>query len=317
MTGGGLLTTVLLFVFGLLLLFIGGEGLVRSAAAIGMRIGMTPLIAGLTIVAFATSAPELAVSIGAAFNDVPGLAVGNVIGSNICNITFVAGIVAMVKPPRLKGQLINRDVLIMILSTLLVPGLLLDGSISRPEGVLLSASLVGYVILTVWHARSNRHIDPFESTSVPLLSEHILINLVVASISVGLLVLGSEWLVQSSVDIATRLGVSSAVVGLSAAALGTSLPELSASIVAARHGHPEMAAGNLIGSNIFNLLLILGATALISPLSVGGVTFVDLTFMICVSIVALALMVTKTRIERLEGGILVAVYLAYMIWLFR
>jgi len=298
-------------------LFIGGEGLVRSAAPLGMRFGMTPLIAGLTIVALATSAPELAVSIDAAISNVPALAVGNVIGSNICNITLVAGLVALAKPPRLKGQLINRDVLVMIIATLLVPGMLMDGELSRPEGVLLVMSLLGFVGLTIWHARTTRHIDPFESTSVPLLSEHIVINSFVAAVSVGLLVLGSEWLVEASVDIAVALGVSSAVVGLSAAALGTGLPELSASIVAARHGHPEMAAGNLIGSNIFNLLLILGATSLIRPLALTGVTYVDLVVMIVVTIGAVALMMTKTKIERHEGAIMVSAYLVYLAWLFR
>jgi cation:H+ antiporter len=278
---------------------------------------MSPLIAGLTIVAFATSAPELAVSIDAALSGAPGLAVGNVVGSNICNLTLVAGTAALIKPPMLRDQLIRRDVLVMIMATFLVPGLLLDGVIERIEAVLLTASLIGYVALTVWHARSNRHVDPFESSSVPLLSEHLLINMTLTTISVGLLVLGSEWFVAASVDIALVIGVPPAVVGLSAAALGTSLPELSASVIAARHGHPEMAAGNLIGSNVFNLLLILGLTSLIRPLSVGGVGYVDLILMITISVVSVLLMMTKSRVERHEGALLIATYFGYLIWLYH
>jgi cation:H+ antiporter len=310
------MVTALYFLSGLALLFLGGEALVRGAAAIGMRIGMTPLVAGLTIVAFATSAPELAVSLDAALRGAPGLAVGNVIGSNICNITLVAGIAAVVKPARLRDQLIRRDVLVMLMSTLLVPGLLLDGALTRVEGGLLLIGIIGYVGLTVWHARTNRHIDPFESISVPLLSEHLLINLGVTSVGVAMLIFGSRLFVAGSVDIALLLGVPAAVVGLSAAALGTSLPEVSASVVSARHGHPEMAAGNVIGSNIFNLLLILGGTSVVRPLSTDGVGAVDLGVMIGVSVLALALMLTKSRIERHEGGLMVAVYIGYLVWLF-
>jgi len=310
------MTTTVYFLAGLGLLYGGGEGLVRGAAAIGMRLGMSPLVAGLTIVALATSAPELAVSVGAALRNSPGLAVGNVVGSNICNITLVAGMTALVKPPKLKDQLIRRDVMVMVLATLLVPALLLDGELLRAEGALLTMSIVGYISLTVWHARSKRRIDPFESSSVPLLSEHVIINVVVITISIGMLVLGSEWFVRASVVIAVTLGISPAVVGLTAAALATSLPELTASIIAARHGHPEMAAGNLIGSNIANLLLILGTTSLIRPLSMDGVTFVDIGVMIVTSLAAVGMMVTKTRIERREGAILVATYVGYVAWVY-
>jgi cation:H+ antiporter len=309
------MTSALIFLSGLALLYFGGEGLVRGAAAIGMRVGMSPLLAGLTIVAFATSAPELAISVHAAMRGAPGLAVGNIIGSNICNITLILGVTALVAPPRLREILVRRDAMLMILATLLVPGLLLDGELTRAEGSLLTISIVGYVWLSVWHATSQRHIDPFESSTVPILSEHLLINLTVSVASVGLLVLGSELFVRSSISIAMALGVPSAVVGLSAAALATSLPELSACVVAARHGHPEMAAGNLVGSNIFNLLMIPGITSLLRPLSIGGVTHIDLVTMIVTTLLAIGMMLTKMRVDRREGSLLVLVYLGYQYWL--
>lgn len=310
------MTTPIFFVAGLVLLYLGGEGLVRSAAAIGVRLGMSPLIAGLTIVAFATSTPELAISLDAALTGVPGLAVGNVIGSNICNITLILGITALVRPASLRGQLVRRDVLVMMLSTLLVPGFLLDGELSRIEGTLLTLSIATYVFLTVRTARKTpKHIAAVGS-NVPVLSRSLWINFLLAIGALTMLILGSDLLVTASVAIAVALGVPSAVIGLSAAAFGTSLPELTASIVAARHGHPEMAAGNLIGSNIFNLLMILGVTSSITPLSRGGVTLLDLAVMVVVSLFALTLMVTKNRIERVEGLALITVYALYMMWLF-
>jgi cation:H+ antiporter len=253
---------------------------------------------------------------GAALRDVPGLAVGNVIGSNICNLTLIFGITAIVKPAPVRQSIIRRDVLVMSITTLLVPGLLLDGELGRVEGALLVLSIVAYITLTVWHARATRHLRPAYENSVPVFTDSIAINLMLGAGSLALLVYGSDLFIDASTQIATLLGVPAAVVGLSAAALGSSLPELTASIISARHGHPEMAAGNLIGSNIFNLLMILGATSLVRPLAIGGVTLVDLGTMIFVTALALAFMLTKHAVARREGIVLVAVYGLYMLWLF-
>jgi cation:H+ antiporter len=277
---------------------------------------MSPLVSGLTIVAFATSAPELAISLGAAINDLPGLAIGNVIGSNICNLGLILGIVAIVKPAPVRQTLVRRDVLVMAITTLLVPGLLIDGELTRLEGLLLVLCMLAYITLTVWHARVTRHERSADENTVPILSKNVLLNLVVAAAGIAMLVIGSRLFVDASVTIAALIGVPTAVVGLSAAAFGSSLPELTASIIAARHGQPEMAAGNLIGSNIFNLLLILGATSLFQPLSMGSVTIIDLGVMIGVSALALTLMLTRARLHRPEGIALVAVYGIYMTWLF-
>ncbi|HEY5665516.1 MAG TPA: calcium/sodium antiporter [Gammaproteobacteria bacterium] len=308
--------TLVFFIGGLGLLYVGGEILVSSAAALGKRLHLSPLVAGLTIVAFATSAPELAISISAATNDLPGLAIGNVIGSNICNIALILGIVTILKPAPVRQTLVRRDVLVMALTTLLVPGLLLDGSLARVEGALLVTCIVVYIVLTLWHARATRSQRTPDENVVPTLTENVGLNAVLAVVGLVILVTGSRLFVEASVAIAMIIGVPAAVVGLSAAALGSSLPELTASIIAARHGQPEMAAGNLIGSNIFNLLLILGATSLLQPLTMRSVTLIDLGAMIAITGLALSLMLTRARLERTEGFVLVAAYCIYMVWIY-
>jgi cation:H+ antiporter len=308
--------TLIFFIGGLTLLYIGGEILVASAAALGKRLHMSPLVAGLTIVAFATSAPELAISVSAAVNDLPGLAIGNVIGSNICNIALILGIVTILKPAPVRQTLVRRDVLVMSITTLLVPALLLDGTLSRIEGGLLFLCIVAYNVLTIWHARATRSQRSAEEHTVPTITENTWLNALLAVVGVVVLVTGSRLFVDASVSIAQLIGVPAAVVGLSAAAIGSSLPELTASIIAARHGQPEMAAGNLIGSNIFNLLLILGTTSLIRPLTMRSVTNIDLAAMILITALALVLMLTRARLFRREGLVLVAVYFVYMVWIY-
>jgi len=307
------------FVAGIALLYFGGEGLVRSAATLGTRFGISPMVAGLTIVAFATSAPELAVSVDAALANTPGLAVGNVVGSNICNIALILGVTALIRPPRIKQQLIRRDLLVMLLATFIVPGFLLDRLLSRFEGALLTSCLIAYTVLTVWQAKRTTRQEGAripETPDVPFAGTSIGINSLVAIGGIAMLVFGSGLFVRGATEIARSIGVPPAVLGLSAAALGTSLPELTASIIAARHGHPEMATGNVVGSNIFNLLLILGVTAIIRPLQPGGVGVVDVLVMIGVSLLAVVFMITKSRVDRREGIVLVGIYCAYLAWLF-
>jgi len=308
--------TLIFFLGGLALLYVGGEVFVRAAAALGKRLHMSPLVAGLTIVAFATSAPELAISLSAAIDGLPGLAIGNVIGSNICNLALILGIVTIIKPAPVRRTLARRDVLVMLITTLLVPGLLLDGQLGRVEGTLLLLSMASYLVLTIWHARATRSDRRADEHSVPTITDSTLLNVGIAALGILLLVVGSRVFVDASVTIAALIGVPTGVVGLSAAALGSSLPELSASIIAARHGQPEMAAGNLIGSNIFNLLLILGATSIVRPLAMESITTIDLTVMILVTVLALALMLTRARLGRREGIVLVSVYAVYMVWLY-
>ncbi len=313
-----MITTVLLFTAGLALLYAGGEGLIRSAATLGMRFGMTPIVAGLTIVAFSTSAPELAVSLDAALEGIPGLAVGNVVGSNICNIALILGLTAMIRPPALRNDLVLRDVHVMLFSSFLIPAMLLvDGNLSRLEGVVLLVGIVSYVFVTVRGAEHTADVAAeVEAHADTLFGRSIPVNVLMAAISVLCLVYGSRFFVSAAVEIATTLGVPEAVVGLSAAALGTSIPELAASIIAAKGGRSEMAAGNLIGSNIFNLLLILGATAVVQPLTLGGITVLDMAVMIGVTLLALVFILGTPRLGRGAGAILFSCYVGYMVWLF-
>ena len=304
----------LYFVGGLLLLYLGGASLVSGTAAIASRFGLTPLVAGLTIVAFATSAPELAVCLRAALNGEHGLALGNVVGSNICNLALVLGLTSLVRPAKLGQRFLRRDVPIVVASTVLVLILLLDGELSRTDGGMLVLAMVIYLLLELRQAKKQRAQvladQPAEAAqSLPVTS------LLLAG-GLALLVWGGDLLVAGGLSIATHLGVPAAVVGLSVAALGTSLPELATSIVAARRGYADMAVGNLIGSSIFNLLSILGISSLVVPLARAMVTNVDLAVMLFVPILIYPLMRTEARIDRREGGVLVFVYAAYQFWLF-
>ena len=309
--------SVLYFLAGLVLLYLGGESLVSGAAAFGRRIGMTPLVAGLTIVAFATSAPELAVCLRAAVNNQHGLALGNVVGSNICNLALILGLTALVRPSELGDRFIKRDVPIMIASTVLVLALLIDGRFFRVEGALLVTAIVVYLMIEVRRARERRgrELGVFLERQGER-PQPVLVTALLLAGGLALLVWGGELLVLGAVDIATRLGVPPAVVGLTVAALGTSLPELATSIVAARRGYSDMAVGNLVGSSIFNLLFILGTTSLVIPLSRGAVTNVDLGVMLGVTVLVSIMMRTGSRIGRWEGASLVVIYFSYLGWLF-
>jgi cation:H+ antiporter len=306
--------SALMFIGGLALLYVGGEALVRGASAIGVRVGMSPMIVGLTIVAFATSAPELAVALGATLRDAPGLAVGNVVGSNICNLTLIVGIVILLSRPSLRDKLIRFELIVLLTSTLVAAVLLLDTTVTRVEGLLLVMGIVAYISVAIWRLQAKNgsvSIEDLES-SVPVMSGRLSTQMLISAAGVGALILGSDWLVDACVTIATALGIAPAVVGLTAAAFGTSLPEIAASIVAARHKHPDLAAGNLIGSNIFNLLVVLGCTSLVRPLGLGFVTAADIVIMCLTTLLSLGMMIFRPSLNRLDGAILVAVYFSYI-----
>ena len=315
MTGlESLLVIAALFAGGLLALYVGGEALVRGASGIGVRFGMSPMVVGLTIVAFATSAPELAVALGAALRDAPGLAVGNVVGSNICNLTLIVGLVVLLSRPALRNKLVRLELTVVTVSTFVASILLLDAGLSRIEGLLLVSGIVVYIFIAVKRLRgTSGNISPEElESSIPIISGTVWIQSVFCAAGIGALVLGSHWLVEGSVRIAMLLGVSPAIVGLTAAAIGTSLPEIAASVVAARHNHADLAAGNLIGSNIFNLLLVLGGTAAIRPLGMGSVTLIDIIVMCATTILSLSMMFMRSRLIRIDGVLLIGIYFAYI-----
>jgi cation:H+ antiporter len=302
---------------GLLLLYFGGEGVVRGAASTGLRLGMTPLLTGLTIVAFGTSAPELMVSLQAALSGEGSLAVGNVVGSNICNIALVLGLATLFKPIKVDARLVRHDVPIMLACTALLVLILLDGMVSRLEGSLLLVLLVVFVVYTILDSRSpTRHVQAEFHEAVKDGDRPLIWSLLMGAAGLGLLVWGGKLFVSGAIGISAALGIAPAVIGLSVAAIGTSLPELATSVVAAVRGYGDMAAGNVVGSNIFNTLSVLGLTGVITPLDSGGVTYMDLGVMLVVSVVSLRLLSTHSLMERWEGGALVTGFVAYMAWLF-
>jgi cation:H+ antiporter len=302
---------------GLVLLYGGGEAVVRGSASLGLRLGMSPLLTGLTIVAFGTSAPELMVSLQAALRGESGLAVGNVVGSNICNIGLILGFSALIRPTRIDSQLVRREVPVMVAGAALLWLLMLDGYLSRVEGGLLFALMLAYLTYTIRASRSGKRavVSQFrDAIPSPPLSVQKAILLTVLGLAA--LSYGGQLFVRGAIVVSGLLGVAPAVIGLSVAAVGTSLPELATSIVAAYRGFGDMAIGNVIGSNIFNTLSVLGITALAIPLGRGAVTNIDLGVMMLASLVVLPMMSTRARMERWEGALLMTGFLGYMLWLF-
>jgi cation:H+ antiporter len=312
--------TFLMLVVGLVLLIGGAELLVRGAAALATAAGVTPLVVGLTVVSFGTSSPELAVSLQSAFSGQADLAIGNVIGSNIFNILVILGLAALVTPLTVAFQLIRIDVPIMVGISLLLGLLAWNGNLGRLEGLLLALGLAGYLTFTVIQVlREGRPPGEDVPDKPHGGGRQLLINLGLVIAGLLLLIFGSNWLVDSAVTIARAFGVSELVIGLTIIATGTSLPEVAATLAAALKGERDMAVGNAVGSNIFNILGILGLTALFAP---GGITVpataltFDIPVMIAVAIACLPIFFSDYTIARWEGGLFVAYYAIYLTFVF-
>lgn len=302
---------------GLLLLYLGGEGTVRGSASLGLRLGMTPLLTGLTIVALGTSAPELMVSLNAALQGQGDLAVGNVVGSNICNIGLILGLSTLFNPVRVEARLVRKDVPLMLLSSGVIVVMLLDSTVSRVEGGVLVTGLALFLAHTIRDSKRPRAAIRREFREA-LKGDHFSLpaSLGLVALGIALLVVGGRLFVHGAVAASAAFGIAPAVIGLSVAAIGTSLPELATSVVAAVRGYGDMAAGNVVGSNIFNSLTVLGSAALVTPLESGGVTVVDLGVMLAFSALSLRLLSTRRTMERWEGGALLAGFALYLAWLF-
>ncbi len=301
-------------------LFIGAEGLVRGASSLAIRLGISPLVVGLTVVAFATSSPELVVSIKAAIEGNPGIVVGNVVGSNICNIALILGVAAMISPISVKTQVIRREIPIMILVSVILLFVLLDDTITRVEGVLLVFGIIAYIVLGYKYSikeKDNKEVIKEFEEIIPKSPYTVLQSLVLIIVGLALLVFGSNLFVDGAVAVAESFGVSQAVIGLTIVALGTSLPELTTSIVASFKNENDIAIGNAVGSNVFNILSILGISSLISPIADTGITMVDLSIMMFFTILILPLSKSKFTLRRWEGALLFTGYVAYMIYLIK
>ncbi|SEM61317.1 calcium/sodium antiporter [Halomonas caseinilytica] len=300
------------FVAGLALLIVGAEVLVRGASRLALRMGISPLIIGLTVVAFGTSSPELAVSVKSALDDQAGIAMGNVVGSNIFNVLFILGVAALIVPLTVAPQLIRLDIPLMIGLSGLLLVLSLDGRLGRVDSLLLVACLAAYLLFLFLHNRREAP-PPSEKANTPLP-----LNLCMVLGGLALLVLGSRWFVGASVEMAARLGISEQVVGLTIVAAGTSLPEVVTSLIAALRGERDIAVGNVVGSNIFNILGVLGLSGLLAPSGIGvsaAMLGFDMPVMLAVALACLPICLTGGTINRWEGGVLLGYYLAYTAYL--
>ncbi|NKE71753.1 calcium/sodium antiporter [Candidatus Manganitrophus noduliformans] len=317
------ITLLLKFILGLVLLLGGAEVLVRGASRVAAAVGLSPLVIGLTVVAFGTSAPEITVSVISALNGEGDLAFGNVIGSNIFNILFILGLSAAITPLVVAQQMVRIDVPVMIGVSFLIVLLAVDGTIDRLEGGLLFAGLIGYLVFSIRQSRreppeiEREYAAEFAPPSWKA-SGAVAWNIALVIFGLALLILGSRWVVAGAISVAQAVGVSELVIGLTIVAAGTSLPEVATSVVAAVRGERDIAVGNVVGSNIFNLLGVLGMAGIVAPqglsVSPAAMNF-DFPVMLATAAAALPIFFTGYRIARWEGFLFLGYYIAYTAYL--
>lgn len=310
-----MLLAVISILGGLLLLALGAEGLVRGSSSIALRMGVTPLVVGLTLVAFGTGSPEMIVSLRAAWGGDSDLALGNIVGSNICNIALILGVAALARPLHVRSALLQREVPVMVAVTILLGALLYDGVLGRVEGTVLAVGAVVYTVATYLAARRDRDAEVAAEFSQELPTPQASTLRSVALVAGGFvgLLAGANVLVYGAVVIAQALGMSQVVIGLTVIAIGTSLPELATSVVAALRNDADVAFGNVLGSNILNILLILGVVAMVKPISGAGLRPLDLGVLIGSAVVVYPLMRRGRILDRWEGALLLGGYVAYIV----
>ena len=315
------LPIVLFLLAGLVFLIWGAELLVRGASRIATAVGISPLVVGLTVVAFGTSSPELAVSVMSAFKGQADLAIGNVVGSNIFNILLILGISSVIVPLVVAQQLVRLDVPLMIGVSFLLFALGYDGNISRLDGILLFAGVVAYTIFLIRQSRKENNAEVEAEYAKEFGAEKQgswWKNLGLILVGLGGLMLGSKWLVDSAVAIAESFGVSELVIGLTIVAAGTSMPEVATSVVAAVRGERDIAVGNVVGSNLFNILSVIGLSSIVAPtgiqVSEAALRF-DIPVMIAVAVACFPIFFTGYRITRLNGLAFLGFYVAYLVYL--
>jgi cation:H+ antiporter len=302
---------------GLLMLFAGAEGLIRGSSSLALRVGITPLVVGLIVVAFGTSSPELVVSLKAAIEGNGDISLGNVIGSNIANIALVLGVAALIRPLKVNAVVIRREIPLMIFISLIFVIFLINREISRIEGIIFFIGIIVYSIVSVFLARKEKNKDIEDEYIEGVAKKPLKIWQAIPFIIIGLalLVYGANLFLEASVEIAKRIGMSQAVIGLTIVAIGTSLPELVTSSVASIKKETDIAIGNVVGSNVFNILLILGVTAMIIPISAAEITMTDIVVMMFTAVIILPMTWTKFTLNRLEGAFLLTGYIIYMLYL--
>lgn len=304
-------------VLGVALLTIGGEALIRGSLAAAKRLGVSPLLSGLVIVGFGTSAPELVVSVDAALNQQPDIAIGNVVGSNIGNILLILGICALITPLAVKPMALRRDAVTVVAASILFIVLVGGSALGPVDAAILLISLMAYLLWAYWSERlqasPTAELHKAEAEELTALPKSVAWTVTILITGLLLLIAGSQVLLLGATGIAKHFGVPEAVIGLTLVAVGTSLPELSISVIAALRRHADVAVGNVLGSNIFNLLGILGVSALLQPLPVHvRILQFDQWVMLGSSVLLLVFLYTGRRLSRLEGGILLVGYGVYL-----
>jgi len=318
--GVDIITDIFFVIIGLALLFFGGEGLVRGSVAVAVRLGLSTLLVSVVIVGFGTSVPELLVSLQAAFKGTPDIALGNVVGSNIANVLLILGVAALMAPVICNSTDMRRDALVGVGAAALLGVLSFAGYLSWYAGIMMVTGLTAYL----WYCYHSER----KKAAAAVEAEHIQEEFHTDQDSLGkgiafalgglvLLAAGAHMLVEGAVSLASAAGVSQAVIGLTLVAIGTSLPELATAIVAALKKHADVVIGNVLGSNLFNILFVLGATATITPIPFGGrLAEIDVWVMLVIVTMLFALIAWKGKIGRVTGAGFLAAYLGYTVWLF-
>ena len=316
-----MLLDIVLIVIGVAMVLYGADRLTDGASALARRMNVPEIVIGLTIVAAGTSAPELFVSLVSALKGTADLAVGNVVGSNTMNCMLIVGCAALVAPMTISKSTVKKDIPFSVGASVILMFLALDDYMDHIEGVLLLIAFAGFMAYTLTQARQSQtkqqQAGQIEEEPAPQTVEqqNLWLSIVFVLLGLTMLVVGSNLFVDAASRVAYTLGVSEGVVGLTIVAGGTSLPELATSVVAARKGQSALAIGNVIGSNVFNILLILGLTATITPLDIDDITIVDMSVMLLSVVMVWLFSRTRLTVERWEGGLLVLLYLAYLGWL--
>ncbi len=314
-----MLLNILFILLGIALLTAGGEALIRGSLAAAKRLGVSPLLSGLVIVGFGTSAPELVVSVNAAIDGRPDIAIGNVVGSNISNILLILGVCALIAPLAVKPLALRRDAVTVVAASLLFLVLVGGSALGRVDAAIFLGALAAYLVWAYWserfHAAPSGELHQAEAEELSTVPKLVLWTVIAVVLGLLLLIAGSQVLLIGAIGIAAHFGVPEAVIGLTLVAVGTSLPELSISVIAAIRRHADVAVGNILGSNIFNLLGILGVSALLQPLPVHPrILQFDQWIMLGTSLLLLLFLYTGRRLSRAEGGVLLVGYGIY-VWL--
>jgi cation:H+ antiporter len=301
------------FALGLLLLVLGADSFVRGASGLALRLGVSAFVVGLVLVGFGTSAPELAVNLTAAWHGRYQMAVGNVVGSNVANIGLILGISALIAPLAVRARLLRIEVPLVVATSIVLWLLALDGTLGRYDAALLLSGFIALLWLVASDARKESAAVRAELSEAATTQTELKRNLLRLAVGLGLLLFGAHKMVGAAVSLATAWGMSELTIGLTVVAIGTSLPELAASAMAVWRGHADLALGNVVGSNLFNVLLILGLTSAVHPLPVGAASLrVDLPLMIGFALLLYPIVRRNMRVDRNEGVVLLAAYAVFL-----